>query len=167
LLALSAVFATGQPPDEASVRAAYVYNLTKYVEWPNGSSEIIIGFRGDDRAAGELLKNMLNGKQSDARLLKVWLNPDDEQLERCDVIYLAESPGKRTQVLLDRVRTRQVLTVAVTEDAVRYGAIIGLLHAGNQIHIQVNLEAAQQSGLKISSRLLSLATIVKSPRGGN
>jgi hypothetical protein len=150
--------------DERAVRAAFVYNLTKYVEWPQADKELVIGFVGEG-GMGETLQRIVAGKTSDTRTLRVILDPADDQLERCDVVYVAYSSPKRTQTVLSKLRHKSTLSVGETGDFARAGGMVGLVRDADQIQIQVNLEAAQAAGLKISSRLLNLAVIVRRKGG--
>lgn len=71
-LALCAALGAAQSRDERAVRAAYVFNLTKYVEWPAGKNELVIGFVGSPET-GEVMQKMLDGKRSESRIIHVLL----------------------------------------------------------------------------------------------
>lgn len=159
LLVPIAPVAEGQLHDERAVRAAFVFNLTKYVEWPQKTDEIVIGFLGQDQT-GEMFKKMLDGKTSDSRVIRVLLSPSDQDLAGCSILYIAD-PSKNVRTALDQVRGKSILTVGDTETFVREGGMIGLVTVGEQIQIQVSLETVQASRLKISSRLLNIATLVR------
>ncbi len=161
-----ASYASAQAQDELAVRAAFVFNLTKYVDWPHGRSQLTIGFVGDG-PMGEILKQTLDGKTSDARLIDVLLAPSDSALERCDLVYVAYSSSRKNREVIERLRNREVLTVGETDAFARDRGMIGLVKKGNQIQIQINLEAARVAGIKVSSRLLSVATVINAPEGGN
>src|SRR6266496_2849927 len=160
-----ASYASAQAQDELAVRAAFVFNLTKYVDWPHGRSQLTIGFVGDG-PMGEILKQTLDGKTSDARLIDVLLAPSDSALERCDLVYVAYSSSRKNREVIERLRNREVLTVGETDAFARDRGMIGLVKKGNQIQIQINLEAARVAGIKVSSRLMSIATQVDATREG-
>lgn len=164
LIFLFVLPAAAQLQDERSVKTAFVFNLTKYVEWPHATNELVIGFVGD-APMGEILKKMLDGKTSDSRPIRVLLFPSEEQLEHCNLLYIAHSSPKETRAALDRVHKKGILTVGETESFARDGGMIGLVRTGDQVLIQVNLQAAQESQLKISSRLLNLSIIVQRASG--
>jgi hypothetical protein len=158
---LTATCADTQAHDERAIRVAYVFNLTKYVEWPHAGGQLVVGFAGDG-PMGEALEKMLSGKASESRVIRVITADSDEALSRCDVLYVAYSTPKQIRATLDRVRGKSVLTVGDSEPFAKDGGMIGLVRSGEQVQIQVNLEAVQQGHLKISSRVLALATIVHS-----
>lgn len=145
--------------DDRSVRAAYVFNLMKYVEWPSPQKELVIGVIGDT-ATGEVLQTMLGGRTSDGRTLRVVLSPADEELVHCSLLYIAEPDEKEIRRTLQKVRGTGVLTVGETDLFVRAGGMVSLVNTGDHIQIEVNLEAAQGAGIRISSRVLNLALIV-------
>ena len=152
-------FMNAQDLDERAIRVAYVFNLTKYVEWPRAGNQLVVCFTGDG-PMGEALEKMLAGKTSDSRLIRVVLSPNEESLDQCDVIYVAISSSKKVKETLDHLRNKSVLTVGDTESFPKSGGMIGLVRVGQQVQMMVNLDAVERARLKISSRVLNLATIV-------
>jgi uncharacterized protein DUF4154 len=156
-----------QEQDELAVRAAFVFNLTKYVEWPHGGHQLTIGFLGEG-PMGEALKQTLHGKTSDSRPIDVMLHPSDAALERCNLLYVAYSSSRKNREVIEKLRNREVLTIGETDAFARDRGIVGLVKKGHQIQIQINLEAARVAGIKVSSRLLSVATVINAdPEGQN
>jgi hypothetical protein len=149
-----------QSQNEYAVRTAFVFNLTKYVEWPRASTSLTIGFIGDG-PMGEALKSMLPGKTSESRPLQVLLLPSDEALDRCDLIYISYSSPKKIRAALDRLGNRSILTVGETDSFTKAGGMVGLVRVGEQMQIQVNTAATQAARLKVSSRLLNLSSVVR------
>lgn len=151
--------------DESAVRAAFVFNLTKYVEWPHLGNELVIGFAGDSNT-GEVLQKVVAGKTVGARTIRVVLSPSEEQLSKCDILYVAFSSPKKTRAILDKVKNKNILSVGESDSFARDGGMVGLVRNGDHIQIEVNLESVQSGGLKISSRLLNLAEIVRTAKRG-
>jgi hypothetical protein len=153
--------------DERAVRAAYVFNLVKYVEWPVPEKELVIGFTGD-AATGELMERLLAGKTSEGQTIRVVLFPSDDDLKRCRLLYVAGAETPETRKALEKVKGRGVLTVGEREGFAREGGMVGLVNSGDHIQLEVNLETAQGEGIRISSRVLNLAQIVRpAQKGGN
>jgi hypothetical protein len=151
--------------DERAVRAAYVYNLTKYVYWPHNGNELLIGVVGD-KSMDQALKSVVDGKRSDERVIHILLHPSDADLARCDMVYFAGPATAYPHDILDHPHTSSTLTVGEDDHFVLSGGMVALIRTGDQIQLEVNPDAANAAGLRISSRLLNLAVIVDSGKRG-
>ena len=155
----------GAQQDERSVRAAFVYNLTKYVTWPTANRELNVCVLGEG-STGLALKQVVDGKASGGRVVRVILRPSDLEMRRCDIVYFSDSTDSRTHSLLGKPHGSLVLTVGEDDRFVREGGMVGFVRSGDSIRIEVNLDAVNAGGLKISSRLLDLALLVHSGKRG-
>lgn len=149
--------------DVRAVRTAFLYNLTKYVNWRPAQRQIVIGYLGN-RDLGPALARVLDGKDVDGRTIHVLLYPGTSDFDRCDVLYLEEMDSRRLREILNQVRDKRVLTVGDTELVPRMGGMVGLVRNGDQIQLEINADAARGAGFQISSRVLDLAVIVHSAR---
>lgn len=150
--------------DERAVRAAFVFNLTKYVSWPSARDRLVIGVIGT-KDIGTVLKQVLDGKTSDGRRISVVVHTPDSDLDQCDVLYVSGFPQPVVRSILNRATGRAVLTVGDTDQFVRTGGMVGLVRSGDQIEIKVNLPALRSRNLDMSSRLLKLAVLVPADGG--
>ena len=154
-----------QVHNELEVKAAFVYNLTKYVEWPQSTGTLLIGVVGDG-PMGPILKEMVSGKKSDSRPIEViMLSPGDAALTRCHLLFISFRSQKKNREVLEKVRRAGILTVGDADSFARDGGMIGLVTLENHVQIQVNLEAVTEAHLKLSSRLLQLAMLVNNKPG--
>jgi hypothetical protein len=151
--------ALAQSRDERAVRAAYLYNLIKYVDWPAQGKELTVAFAGD-ALTSDMIGKMLDGKTSDRYTLRVVHAESAEELQRCSVLYISGAPESDVRKILEKVKGHNVLTVGEDDVFARDGGMVALVNTGDHIRIEVNLEAAQADGIRISSRVLGLATIV-------
>ena len=89
-LCLFPVMLHAQAKDEQVVKTAFVFNLTKYVEWPASAAgnEFIIGFIGEG-SMGPVLKQVLSGKAAGTRTVRVIVEPSKEELQRCNILYIS------------------------------------------------------------------------------
>jgi YfiR/HmsC-like len=153
--------------DERAVRAAYVYNLIRYVEWPSKQTDLIVGVVGEP-STGDVLEQLLNGKEDGGRKIRVVSAYTQEDFGRCSLLYVTGGSEADLSRLLDRVKGRAVLTVGESDVFARGGGMVALVNTGEHIRIEINLEAAQAGGIRISSRVLSLSTIVRDTgKGGH
>ena len=161
MLLLSAGFLSAQTADERAVKAAYVFNLTKYVEWTTRGNDLLICTVGDS-AMAEALQKTLSGKISETRTIRVVISPEEVQLPQCQLVYVGHDASKKALASLEKMHGRNLLTVGDAESFAQRGGMIGLVRNGERIQIEVNMEAVQEAGLKLSSRLLNVAVLVHS-----
>jgi len=151
--------------DEYQVKAAFLYNFAKFVEWPPGtfsspSDPIGICIAGVN-PFGSTLDTMVQGKKMGERVFAVRRIPDTQQAKECQILFIGGTEWKRLRSLLDALKGAAILTVGETDDFTAAGGMIAFQLAGPRVRIQIDLETAEHSRLKISSKLLSLAQIVK------
>ena len=158
MLTLSAA-SKAQSQSELRVKAAYVFNLTKYVEFSTPRDHLVIGIVGDGPMV-ETLRSELSGKISDSRPIIILVGPSDDELRKCDLLYVAGSSNKRIQLLLQHASTHKLLTVGDASSFADLGGVVGLVTVGERVEIRINLEASRKADLRISSRLLNLATVI-------
>ena len=153
--------APAQSLEEHDVKAAFVLKLLNFVQWPSeaGGHDLIIGFIGAD-ATSDSLQRQVAGQSVNGRRVVVRRLGLDGDLKACQVVFVGASEGKNTQSVLERVRGTSVLTVGESAGFGQHGGIVNLLLNEGRIRFEVNPHAAEQAHLQISSRLLSLATIV-------
>ena len=149
--------------DERAVRAAFLFNLTKYVSWPSAREHLVIGVIGNGEI-GTVLSRVLDGKVSDGRRISVVIHGAESELNECDVLYVAGASSAVIRPILSRSANRPILTVGDSDQFVRAGGMVALVRSGDQIDIEVNLGALRDRRLDMSSRLLKLAILV--PSGG-
>jgi hypothetical protein len=159
-LAVSALTA-----DEYAVKAAYLYNFAKFVEWPPASfatdnAPLLICVMGDN-PFGEALTN-LHGKRVGAHAVAVQELPSSQEAPSCHIVFITRSQQPRLKNLLATLSGRPVLTVSDIDNFTQGGGIIGLIEIEQRIQFVINTSAASRAGLKISSQLLKLAIVVDS-----
>jgi hypothetical protein len=150
-----------QSLEERDAKAAFVLKLVNFVQWPSEAShsDLVIGFVGSD-ATSEALQRLASGKSVNGRGIVVRRLAHDGDLKACQVIFVGASERKNIPSVLDRLRGTSVLTVGESDGFGQHGGIVNLLLTGDRIRFEVNAHAAERAHLQISSRLLSLATIV-------
>jgi hypothetical protein len=151
---------------EYQVKAAFLLNFPKYVEWPaekfaTTNSPIVVTVVGDAAIAESLAKmaagRTINGRpvvvNSQASAPKV--TPD------CHILFLSAATRSTAPELFKRWTAANILTVGDSEDLLYDGGAIRFARREESIRLEVNLAAASQAQLKISSKLLSVADVVK------
>jgi hypothetical protein len=151
--------------DEYQVKAAFLYNFAKFVEWPagtftNATEPIGICIAGVN-PFGSTLEGMVQGKKIGERAFAVRRMADTQQTKGCQILFIGGAEWRRVRPLLDALKGAAILTVGETGEFTSAGGMIAFQIAGPRVRLQIDLETAEHSHLKISSKLLSLAEIVK------
>ena len=166
LLLLGALAAGAQEvplptPLEYELKAAFLYNFAKFVEWPpeafaGDRSPLTICVHGTD-PFGDTLDNVVRGESLGERSLLVQRPESLDGLRDCHVLFVSRSERTRFAEILSRVQGEPVLTVGDTDGFLKAGGVISFVLEENKVRFQINPEAAERSRLKISSKLLRLA----------
>ena len=165
VLLLCPLLAAANPPNtvdlpEEQVRAGFLYHFAQLVEWPAAAfaktnSPLLIGVLRDT-AFARTLADMVRGKTINGRPILVRnVQTVGPELRECHILYL---PNHDSGVL-EEVKTLPMLTVGQAGDFIRAGGILGFFLQDGRLRFEINPEAAQRAGLRISSRLLMLAKI--------
>jgi hypothetical protein len=162
-------FALQEPTTDYQVKAAFLYNFAQFVEWPSQAfprtnSPFTICTVGDPFPGA--LEKIIRGETLDYRPLVARRLASGDNIRACQIIYIAASERRRTAEILAAAKAEPILTVGETDEFMNRCGIIRFVQKANQIHFQINPEAAQRASLKISSRLLQLADIVRSQTCG-
>jgi YfiR/HmsC-like len=160
MASVSGIGAQAQNVEEHDAKAAFMLKLVNFVQWPNDAShDLVIGFIGAD-ATSEVLQHLASGKSVNGKPIVIRRLAHDGDVKACQVIFVGTSERKNMQSVLERLRGTNVLTVGESDGFSQRGGIVNLMLSGGRIRFEVNPHAAERAHLQISSRLLSLATIV-------
>lgn len=146
---------------ENKVKTAYIYNFTKFIDWPGQSAEnepIKICFVGNDTlrtAVGEL-KNL----QVKGRSINIVRFNDIGSLTSCDIIFISRSEERQLSQILERLQGTPALTVSDIPQFSRRGGMIGFVAENERVKIEVNPRVIRQAGLKVSAKLLEVARVI-------
>lgn len=153
---------------ESELKVAFLYNFAKFVEWPdeafdNASSPIIVGVAGRD-PFGPLLQETFIGQMANGRSFRIERFERLEGARRSHILFVDGSDKKRLPQIIAILGGAHVLTVSDVTDFAASGGVIGFLHQHDRLGFEINIDAAERAGLKISSKLLKLAKVVRERR---
>jgi hypothetical protein len=162
-LLLAAVAETGAAPlSEYEVKAAFIYNFAKLVEWPAGAIAPGAPFRlcllGEDPFGPA--RDVFNGRAVDGHAIEVRQAAASAELKGCQIVFVPASQARGLRAVLDSLRDSPVLTVGDFDGFAQQGVIVNFYRAGENVRFEVNVDAAKRAHLVVSSRLLNLAKIV-------
>lgn len=160
----SELAAQEQRQDIDKITAAFVFKFASYVEWPSNAFEdkdepIVIGALGSS-AVGAILSDTFEGKKSGGRRVIVRVPLRDDEVQDCHILFISETNAEDTRLAVESVGRNHVLTVSRAPQFARNGGIIQLYLVDNKVRFEINVDAADRAGLKISSKLLGLAKVV-------
>lgn len=161
----SSVDANTDPKPESSVKAAFVYQFANFVEWPetsfeNRNSTLKIGVVGDEELLAALRKIVV-GKKIGQRSIEIITNGLlEDNFKECHILFIGTNDQKSLSTYIERRDALPVLAVSDSPSFTKNGGIIRLFGADKKIRIEINIDAAERAQLRISSKLLRLATVV-------
>jgi hypothetical protein len=158
-----AAILAGQSPTEYQVKAAFLFNFLKFVEWPediapNLHEKWVIGFIGDSPIGGELAQ-LIEGKSVLGRELQVKRFQASDNLRACNILFISESEKKHLLPILAELCGSTVLTVADMDKFVGSGGMVQFVVEDARVRLDIDVAATSHARLKISSKLLSLARV--------
>jgi hypothetical protein len=162
---LGAAAARGQAADEYQLKAAFLSNFAKFVDWPpqtfSGPQDPIVICVLGTNPFGDALRQAVNGKAVEDRKPALRQISDVRQASGCRILFISSSERKRLRAILAEVQSSGILTVGDTGNFAAEGGVINLKLEDGKVRLQVNVDAADRQKLRISSKLLSLAQIVR------
>ncbi len=163
-IALGCVAAVGAATTEYAIKAAYVYNFAKFVEWPREDPQTALTMCVYGKSPLEgFLRETVRGKLVHGLPLEVKrMSGEDEDWSPCGVVFFAPASREKLQTALNRLRGRDVLTIGESDAFAECGGMIMLAVEGERVRFDINLEAAENTRLKISSKLVQLGRKVRS-----
>ena len=153
---------------EYLIKAGFIFNFAKFVEWPpttfaQPDSPIVIGILGTD-PFGAIIDQIVQDKKIGGRgfvVKRMKWGTDLKDLKECKILFVGASERVHIDELVQIVRGLPILTVGETPGFAEHGGVIRLVLEDNRVRFEVNVDAARQAGLTISSRLLTLARIIQ------
>lgn len=149
---------------EYQVKAAFLYNFTKFTEWPasaftSSNAPLVIGIVGED-PFGPMLDDFVSGESVRGRPLTVKRLTAGEEMRNCHVLFISRSEKERLPALLSRLKGSPVLIVGDFNGFAQQGGMVNLLLVNKTVKMEINQTPAGEAGLQLSSKLLKLASLV-------
>jgi hypothetical protein len=150
-----------QQPSEYDLKAAFLFNFAKFVEWPpevfaGTNSPIVIGILGKD-VFGDTLGKIINDRKVNNRGFAFRHFDSANEATNCQILFVSSSERNDFAKIVSALHNASVLTVSEADGFLKAGGMINFLIEGKNIRFQISDEAAKKAQLKVSSKLLSLA----------
>jgi hypothetical protein len=157
-------YATGEGTASSAVKAAFLYNFAKFAEWPADSiapGGPLIACT-NDTAVADSLSQLLKGHDVNGRTVEVRrISADSVQLRTCHVLYLWNLNAAQSRRVIDALSGAAVLTVSDFNRFAALGGVVQFIDENGRLRFAINLAAMRRQRLKLSSKLLALASIVE------
>jgi len=177
LCAAVTAFAVGAvPPQSAAgadtftaavLKAAFLYNFAKFTEWPSDSlapgqrlSLCVVG----DSAVADALEETIKGRAVEGHELTVRVVKTDGLLRSCHMLYVSGLDAKQSAQLLEALKGAPVFTVGDGDKFAETGGVAQLILENDRMRFAINVTSARRARLNLSSKLLSLAKIIRDER---
>ncbi len=149
---------------EYDIKAAYLYNFVKFVQWPPAALPVddkpfCIGVLGDDPFQGRL-ESLLNGKLAQGHPVAVQHFKNQSEADHCQIVFVGVSDHDRREAVLTQLATSSVLTVGDSAKFPVDGGVVGFDVVQDRVRFDINLKAAETAHLTLSSDLLKVAHTV-------
>ncbi len=156
--------AESQTLSESQIKAAFLFNFTKFVEWPpeafaTPDSPIILGVIGENSVTG-LLTQTAAGKTVNGRTVVVRAVSGSQEYRACHVLFVSASEQKHMAHILEEIKETPVLVVGEMTGFAEAGGGINFVVEGNKVRLEINLDAAARAHLKISAKVIAVARLV-------
>lgn len=158
-----ALQAQSETASEYDVKAAFLYNFAKFIQWPasssNGDDPIAICIFGDD-PFGRDIDAIIAGKTINNHDIAIRRTRKLDDLRQCQIAFISASEADHLPEIIDTLRGLSVLLVGDTAGFAERGGHIEFITEDNKVRFSINIDASERSRLKMSSKLLALARIV-------
>ncbi len=162
-LSLSTGVVANELFNEYAQKSSFLLNLARLVEWPNEDQlpehALNFCFMGDD-SFGDTLNN-IRDKTVRGHQIAIKKHIQFTELDSCHLVFIDASEHDNLETILDFTAERPILTVGDVSDFAIKGGLVNLINYQERILLEINLDAAQRTQLRISSRLLSLARLIE------
>jgi hypothetical protein len=149
---------------EYDVKAAFLYDFAKFVEWPANAlpqekSSIILCIVGAD-PFGAALDNTIRNQRIDRHEIVIRRTNKSEELRTCQIVFISRTEGKYLEVILDSLKGASTLVVGEGQGFAERGGAIEMYIEDKSVHFAINVDVLKRAHLEVSSNVLTLATIV-------
>ena len=149
---------------EDEVKAAFLYNFTKYVDWPtaafSGQSDPFRLCVLSDSEFAQAVQSIVVGETARGRALQL-VRPDSAAWPTCHILFVGQSHAERAGAILSAVSGRPILTVGETPKFLDQGGAVLFVVEQNRVRFDIDLRSAGRAGLTVSSKLLRVARRVR------
>jgi len=157
--------AQNKPPLEYQVKAAFLFNFTRFINWPSSAfksddAPFVIGIAGND-PFGSFLDDIVQGESVGGRPIVIQRLNDFKDVSNCRILFINSNEPATIKEILAATAHRSILTVSDADNFIRLGGAVRFFKKENKIKIEINTFAVKDSQLEVSSKLLSVVKVYR------
>jgi YfiR/HmsC-like len=150
-------------PLEYQLKAAFLFNFTRFINWPSQAfnspdDPFVIGIAGND-PFGSYLDAIVEGEQVAGHHIVVVRYHDVKDIPACQILFIDIKEPAKVKEILAMADRRNTLTVSDADNFTNWGGDVQFFKEENKIKIEINIAAAKAAQLEISSKLLRVAKV--------
>lgn len=150
-------------PAEEQVKAVFIYNFTKFIDWPANSFNhpepaFVIGVVGN-QSISPFLQEAIAGELAAGRPILIKHFASAREIKNCHILYIGSEDPDRVKAIIAQTQNQSILTVSDSPNFLRWGGMVRFYTEKGKIRLEINSDAAKSAGIRISSKLLSVASI--------
>jgi hypothetical protein len=156
------------PRIQSALEAEFVFNLTRFIEWPRNSfadsiAPFVVGVLGDEELRANLTL-VSAGKTVNGRSFRIQKLVHGQDPRGCHILFIGSSEHREAATVLQVLRASRILTIGDTENFIRQGGAIRFFVQDNRMRFEINLDATARAKLNVSSKLLGVAWVTTDDR---
>jgi hypothetical protein len=165
VLGLALLCGGDEPSQEYKVKAAFIYNFARFIEWPTGAftsadAPLVIAVVGTDPFSGSLEQAVV-GKVVGNRRVEIRHFDSVDKIGPCQILFVPTTDDNTESAIVQKVRNDHVLTIGESDNFAAQGGSLRFFSQDGKVRFEINTDVTDQAQLKISSKLLKLARIFK------
>jgi len=139
--------------------SVYIYNFTKYIQWPSNGAEFNISILGNQPEAVNAFKAMADAKSSSGKQYKVKVAKSAGDVSDCDILFIPSNYSKMAGDAMQKVAGSNTLVITEKEGMIAQGSGINFIIVDNKLKFELSKTNIDKAGLKVSSQLLQMAIL--------
>jgi hypothetical protein len=159
LLIILALGISGVKAQDEKFKAIFIYNFTRYVDWPQKSGNFVITIIGNDPITAEI-QNIASKKTVGSSKIEVKNAKTPADITSCHILYIPEGKSDALAQYVAKAKTMNILMVTDNKDACLKGSCINFIENSGKISFEISRSNIESNGLKVSNELMQLGTNV-------
>lgn len=139
--------------------SVYIYNFTKYIQWPSQGADIKISILGNQQEAVKAFKAMANAKSGSGKQFSVKVINNPGEIGKCDILFVPGNYSNLASAAIEKLTGQNTLIITEKEGMIDQGSGINFVLVENKLKFELSKTNLDKAGLKVSSQLIQMAIL--------